>query len=919
MSDACGPRISPRVVGLICALGSLLAVGLSLGEPARAATIYSYQAKSQSSMGDSRRASVTRHSTAVSSPGPSQPASLAAPASPHAPSGPPLNIGSPGEQGPSASAPPSGEDALTGNGLGSPLCHSSSELPASARENCETADFIAASDPTGDYAFDVNINTGIGDVSNDLDVTIQNLARSGWMTFVAVTHGLIVMFEWCYSLNLLSGVLLGEITRALHNSRLMFTEPWLAFVLSIASVLAVYHGLIRRRVAETLGQVLAMLAMMAGGLWVIADPAGTVGALERWTNQASLGTLAVVASGTPSQPERTLAGDMQTLFGGAVAGPWCFLEFGEVEWCRSPGSLDSRLRSAALLIARHEQSQSGCSSLCGSNPSAKDRTLAASAALLRAAQTNAQLFLALPANEAQRNSVTTEGALLNVLCGGGKSADKCSGPTAAQAEFRSEKGTEQRVIGLALIWVGGLGMLLLFGFIALRLLMAALYTLFYLLLAPAAVLAPALGDGGRSAFRAWAMRLLEALVAKLIYSFLLGAALMMTNTLLDLKVLGWLAQWLLISAFWWTAFVKRGQMVGLIEGTTRGAGAAQHRSLARRAKEALETPRTALAPARWAWKRLHSPAPGPERLRRHTQAARETTRKRAEEQVTSTLDRDHDEAYARVRAAPRTQARLSGHREQLERVKRERRRALGGGDVRRAALLGVRERRIEGEVAREQHTLNEAHRTVSAAESAKRAGGSKHTLKQREQRARFLDEQAALPAAGRRAPDGRRRDYASLVSLVGQRREQYERLDPGRRREVRLRIDRELALRSHLGDAARDVARERNAPSLGRREQGKVDRELNRALEQRMRDDGYTPPSKQPKPSTLDTYLERSPHARAGGSARAGESVRVRESARAGGSPQAQGGRSRPRSPVMDDAREVAGRRKRQLGWERSR
>jgi hypothetical protein len=901
VSDACRPRTSLLAVGLICVLGSLLAVGLALGEPARAATIYSYQAKPPSSTSDSRRASAARRSAPVSSPNPAQPAPHAPSTPPRAPSGPPLNVGSSGEQGPSASAPPSGEDALTGNGLGSPLCSTPDELPVSARQNCETADFIAASDPTGDYAFDVNINTGIGDVSNDLDVTIQNLARSGWMTFVAVAHGLIVMFEWCYSLNLLSGALLGEITRALHNSRLMFTEPWLAFVLSIASVLAVYHGLIRRRVAETLGQALAMLAMMAGGLWVIADPAGTVGALERWTNQASLGTLAVVASGTPNQPERTLAGDMQTLFGGAVAGPWCFLEFGEVEWCRSPGALDSRLRSAALVIARHEQSQSGCSSLCSSNSSARDRTLAASAALLRAAQTNAQLFLALPANEAQRNSVTTEGALLNVLCGGGKSADKCSGPTAAQAEFRSEKGTEPRVIGLALIWAGGLGMLLLFGFIALRLLMAALYTLFYLLLAPAAVLAPALGDGGRSAFRTWAMRLLEALVAKLIYSFLLGATLMMTSTLLDLNVLGWLSQWLLISAFWWTAFFKRGQMVGLIEGTTRGAGAGQHRLLARRAQEALETPRMALAPALWAWRRLHSPAPDPERMNRRRQAARETTRKRAEEQVTSTLDRDHEEARARVRTAPRTQTQLSGRREQLQRVKRERQRALVSGDGRRAALLGVRERRIEGEIAREQRTLNEARRTVAAAESAQRVGGSKYTREQREQRARFLDEQAALPASARGAPNGQRRDYASLASLAGHGREQYERLSPREQRETRLRIDRELARRSHLGDVAQDVARERMAPSLGRREQRKVDRELDRALEQRMRDDGYTPPSKQPKPSALDTYLEQSPYARAGES------------------PRAQGGRSRPRSPVMDDAREVEGRRKRQLGWERSR
>jgi hypothetical protein len=917
----------------LATLALLVAVGLLCSVPARAATIYSYDAKPPRGSG-SRPASVAKRSV------PARPAAQAAPVSAarapstaparsvaRAPSGPPLSVGSGGEQGPSASAPPSGEDALVANGLGSPLCGSRGELPASALQDCETAGFVAAADPTGDYAFDVNIDSGISALGNNISIAFQNVSDSGWMTFVSVTHGLIVMFEWCYSLDLLSGPLMGEITRALHSSRLMFTEPWLAFVLSIASVLAVYHGLIRRRVAETLGQVLAMLAMMVGGLWVIADPAGTVGMLERWANQAGLGTLATVASGTPSHPERTLAGDMQMLFSGVVSGPWCFLEFGNVDWCRSPDLLDHRLKQAALAIARHEQSRSGCRSLCGAQAGARDRTLAASAALLREAQSNGELFLALPANESERNSVKTEGMLLNVLCGSDESAEKCSGPTAAQAEFRTTKGTYQRVAGLLLIWAGGLGMLLLFGFIALRLLIAALHTLFYLLLAPAAVLAPALGDGGRSAFRTWTLRLLEAVVAKLIYSFLLGAALMMTSALLDLAVLGWMAQWLLISAFWWTAFAKRHQMVGLIDGTTRNAAASPRRSLARRVKEAIETPRMMLAPAVWAGRKvLAPPKHDPERRRRRERAGQEAAHKRAEEQVTRTLEHDHGDAHERVNAAPQIQTRLSARREQLQRVQRERRRALAAGDVPRAAKLGVRERRIEGQIAREQRALNQARKTVAAAETAARAGGSPHTHEKREQRARFLDEQAALPAAGRSGPDGRRRDYAAMASLAGHARENYEQLAPRAQREARLRIDRELALRSRLDGAVRDVAGE-GGPLPGRFERRKVERELDRALEQRMRDDGYTPPSAhpkpsgqpkpsrhpkssgqlkpseqpkssgQPKPSAYDTYLRRSPHARSGGA-----------------------GRESPRkSPIMDDAREVAAKRKRQLGGARPR
>ncbi len=143
---------------------------------------------------------------------------------------------------------------------------------------------------------------------------------------------------------------------------------------------------------------------------------------------------------------------------------------------------------------------------------------------------------------------------------------ECSGPTAPQAEFRGSGGADQRAAGLLLIIVGGAGMVALLGFLALRLLAAALVSLFYLLLAPAAVLAPALGDGGRAAFRNWATRLLGAVVSKLVYSIFLGAMLAMTHILLALPGLGWWLQWMLVGAAWWGAFLHRRNALGVLEG-----------------------------------------------------------------------------------------------------------------------------------------------------------------------------------------------------------------------------------------------------------------------------------------------------------------------------------------------------------------
>ena len=314
-------------------------------------------------------------------------------------------------------------------------------------------------------------------------------------------------------------------------------------------------------------------AMMLAGLWVVLDPTGTVGALGGWANQASLGTLAVSARGSPAGAGHALADSMAALFASTIEVPWCYLEFGDVGWCRNPARLDPRLRAAGLRIASRELAQADCrgtSSLLGScTPvsSSAARALEHSAQLLRSARSNGAIFLALPANGPARNSINDESSLLRVMCQSSQ-ATGCRGPMAAQAEFRTNRGTWKRVGGLLLIVAGVLGMLLLFGFIALRLLGAAIFSLLYLLLAPAAVLAPALGESGRMIFRRWAAQLLGAVMAKLLFAFLLGVVLAVLAILAALEALGWWTQWLLMSAFWWGAYGRRGISTRRTESTS---------------------------------------------------------------------------------------------------------------------------------------------------------------------------------------------------------------------------------------------------------------------------------------------------------------------------------------------------------------
>ena len=122
------------------------------------------------------------------------------------------------------------------------------------------------------------------------------------MGLVWVVHALIVALEWCFTLDLLDSSVMGSLSaRCARRIRRSPARGWRRRSRS-PRWLAAYNGIVRRRVAETLGQSALMLAMMAGGLWVIADPAGTVGALGRWATKPALACSARSRRARPRTP-----------------------------------------------------------------------------------------------------------------------------------------------------------------------------------------------------------------------------------------------------------------------------------------------------------------------------------------------------------------------------------------------------------------------------------------------------------------------------------------------------------------------------------------------------------------------------------------------------------------------------------------
>jgi hypothetical protein len=856
------------------------------------------------------------HGSPVAANSPRPPADRpAAGSSPRAPGGPPLVTGTAGGeaggsgQDASASVPSSTGDQLVSNGLGSPSCSSgagTAELSASGERNCQLAGFQATGAPTSNYAFDVHIDTGaLGLGSGAVASAVQDLLiMPVWLALVWVVHALIVGLEWCFTIDLLNSGAMSGIASGLRTAQATFTQPWLTVVLAIASVLAAYHGLVRRRVAETLGQALLVLVMVAGGLWVIADPMGTVGALGEWTNQASLGALGAVAQGSPDHAQLTLSDGMEDIYATGVGVPWCYMEFGNVHWCDDPHQLDPRLHKAALALAAHTEAGSECpvkgraATICSELGIEQAQVSGQSARLLREARTNGELFLALPANGPQRNSINKSSSLLRVLCDS-EHATSCHGPTAQQAEFRTEDGTWPRAEGLLLILIGSLGMILLLGFIALRLLGAAIMSLFYLLLAPAAVLAPALGDGGRAAFRGWATRLLGALTAKLLYSLMLGVVLLMMRIVLSLGF-GWWIQWLLASVLWWGAFRHRDALWSsafrhhnqVLSFAREGGGAGRSRIGGMRLTSMLMTGRETTRLAGWAKGKLARGRSSPEHRARQAKVGRERAKGKADEQVTRSMAHDRRDASTRVTEGAQVRSRLAKGHSQLGRVRAAREEALKAGDTRRVAKLDVRAKRIEGEATQAQQQLDTARSLTAGGERVWGVGEHRKT-EERQRHAGWLDAQAALPDNGAGTREGRRRDYPALAGLVDLQRSDYERQSPSEQRKTRLNIDRELRLRRELNKTASGEPRVEKPQSHGRKERKAAER-FDREPNKRMSTDGGGLPPPLKKPSSVDAWRE------------AGR--------RAQRTPERTAEDRASKSSMLDDSRNAAAARNRQFG-----
>ena len=156
------------------------------------------------------------------------------------------------------------------------------------RTNCAISGVAVAPVPLSNYAIDVDIPSGL-DASVDRG---PRQRRPGPARHAGVDGARVARSRRPDRARV---VLLARPARARRRSRAparrsvaarrVFTDPWLGLALAVAAVGFAWQGLVRRRVLDTLGRAALLAVMVTGGLWIIADPAGTVGAVGNLADQ----------------------------------------------------------------------------------------------------------------------------------------------------------------------------------------------------------------------------------------------------------------------------------------------------------------------------------------------------------------------------------------------------------------------------------------------------------------------------------------------------------------------------------------------------------------------------------------------------------------------------------------------------------
>jgi hypothetical protein len=479
-------------------------------------------------------------------------------------------------------------------GIENPLCGEPNKLSAQQVRNCRSSHSPEAAFPVGNYGWDIHIEQG-GFISSLFVPAVSfvlQLLSVLWLLLLMMLKGCLIILGFAFSLSpFTDNRMLGEISSGLTSFFNHLTSPWLSTLFVVLGGWGLYNGLIRRKTGETMGGMLMALVMMLAALWMIHSPRDTVGRLSEAVNSASLAAVSAPSSGHVSTPIRSYNDAMSAVWNQMTAVPFCAMDFSDVHWCMSAKPSDEALEAARSGLSDGDAfTQQLLTHLPKDEEKASKALQAELAALFGGAPTIRQLYLRFSPESGPRdklwdyyNGEPDEHVGLPLEIGpqidiGGGS----DGHAPDKVSMQGRSGVLTRMVMVLVFTIGLLGGLLLLLWLAMKVVMATASAFVLVLATPLAMFFPVFGMTGRTIFTRWATSLIGAVVAKLIYSGLLGIVLLGSSVIggaigASSPTLGLVA----VMAFWWAVFLSRDKYLAVFQiDPVNDRGAGLYRTLA---------------------------------------------------------------------------------------------------------------------------------------------------------------------------------------------------------------------------------------------------------------------------------------------------------------------------------------------------
>jgi hypothetical protein len=436
--------------------------------------------------------------------------------------------------------------------------------------------------PLGHYELDHHFTAVSASITDGVNVDgvpaliAYFLANSLWMFTALMAKGILALFSFAFSLDLLNGSsatggagALAPVSRAIHSIYAhVLGPPWLVMAISVVSIWALWRALVQRRYIETAGALALSVVYFIVALAFVAQPARTIGEASQWTNEMSAAFLSITQTGTVGSVNQARESASNQLYGQLLFEPWAVLEFGGTEHCVKAGTGDADhdplsvpVRPLPASVSKRLESATEVTTggrICLNNVNKyAPRFLAYSAG---SDERNAE-YDALDAGDASKlpeNEKEKGGYAVGV-------ADKPA------TDAMEQGGQSERLMIAAVVFVGELGAFFLVGALSIGVIVSQVLALLVLSFSPVVLLFSVVPGRGHGLVQGWLIRLGTLLLRKAAYSLVLAVVLAVNAALASAtSQMGWLMSWGLQGVFFWTVFFQRHRLAGTLTAATIG-------------------------------------------------------------------------------------------------------------------------------------------------------------------------------------------------------------------------------------------------------------------------------------------------------------------------------------------------------------